>query len=83
MEGMRSFKRIDKHSMSMTDDEKGSRTSDVTLYLIPGRISQGRGLTNYIRGQARGTTSGTGMYRRVRFRSCGTVVRVDQESEGR
>ena len=28
---------------------------------------------NYIRGHARGTTLGTGGYRRVRFRSCGTV----------
>src|SRR3954464_4143298 len=28
---------------------------------------------NYIRGQARGITSETGRYRRVRFRSCGTL----------
>ena len=28
---------------------------------------------NYIRNQARGITLGTGVYKRVRFRSCGTV----------
>ena len=29
-EGMRSFKRTDKHSMSITDGEKGSRASSIS-----------------------------------------------------
>ena len=33
----------------------------------------GRWLMNYIRVHAGGITLGTGVYRRVRFRSCGTV----------
>ena len=51
---------------------KNNVASDTGLKYV-----KGRGMVNYIRSQVQRINLETRMCRRVRFRSCGTVVSVD------
>ena len=71
---MRFFKRVGNCSLPETECERGSKQRKQVLCLIPGlRITRKVARELHTRPGARNNLKNRGVYRRVRFRSCGTV----------